>query len=103
MSNWTKVACPKDLPEGKALAVTLGNKRIALFNIHNEYYAIDDECSHAGGSLTEGSLDGMVVTCPWHGATFDVTSGKVLSAPAFDNVGAYRVQVQGDDIQIEIP
>ena len=100
MPNTTKVATTKDLPPGKAIAVSVGNKRIALFNVDGQYHAIDDECTHAGGSLSEGTIEGTVVTCPWHGATFDVKTGEVLSAPAFDKVSSYKVEVEGEDIKI---
>ncbi len=100
MPNAIKVATTKDLPPGKAMAVSVGNKSIALFNIGGQYYAIDDECTHAGGSLSEGEVAGGVVTCPWHGATFDVKTGEVLSPPASDKVSSYEVWVEGEDIKI---
>ena len=103
MASVLSVAKVDCLPAGKALAVSMGSKRIALFNIDGRFYAIDDECTHAGGSLAEGTLNGNIVTCPWHGATFDVTNGAVLSDPAYENVGHYQVRVEGDDIKVEIP
>ena len=102
MGEWTKVASKKDLPVGKFVGVSVGNKRIAIFNVDGKYYAIDDECTHAGGTLSEGEVNGTVVTCPWHGATFEVTSGAVLSEPAFESVNAYPVHVEGDEIKVEI-
>jgi len=100
--GFVKVADKKNLPTGKAIAVSVNNKKIAVFNINNCYFAIDDECSHAGGSLSEGEVEGYVVTCPWHGATFDVQTGQALSAPAFDQVKNYKVKIEGNDIQIEV-
>ncbi len=67
------------------------------------YYAIDDACMHRGGALSEGEMEGTVVTCPLHGATFDVTTGNVLGPPAPDGVVSYRVQVDGNDIKVELP
>ena len=101
MADVTKVASKKDLPPGKAMGVIVGTRRIALFNVGGSFYAIDDECTHAGGNLSEGAIEGTVVTCPWHGATFDVTNGTVLSAPAFEGVKSYKVLVEGDDIKLE--
>ena len=100
MPNATKVATTKELTPGKAMAVSVGNKRIALFNAGGQYYAIDDECTHAGGPLSEGSLEGKTLTCPWHAATFDVTTGEALSAPAYEKVNSYKVEVEGEDIRI---
>ena len=97
-----KVANKKDLPSGKGMAVEVQGKTIALFNVNGEYYAMDDACTHAGGPLSEGTLEGVVVTCPWHGATFDVCSGTVMSQPAFSNVTSYKVIIEGEDIKIEV-
>ena len=102
MGTIIKVASKKDLPPSKAISVSAGSKQIAVFNIEGKFYAIDDSCTHAGGSLSEGQCQGTVVTCPWHGATFDVTTGAVLSEPAADNVGSYKVVVEGEDVKIEV-
>jgi nitrite reductase/ring-hydroxylating ferredoxin subunit len=97
-----KVFAKKDLPIGKSVSVAIDNKSIALFNVEGTIYAIGNECTHAGAPLCEGQLSANVVTCPWHGATFDVTNGNVLGAPAFDNVPSYKVVVEGDDIKLEL-
>jgi ferredoxin-NADP reductase/nitrite reductase/ring-hydroxylating ferredoxin subunit len=78
-------------------------KRIAVFNVAGRYHAIDDTCPHQGGPLSEGALNGQVVTCPWHGAEFDVTTGAVLSPPAGHGVATYPVQRSGPDLLLEIP
>ena len=66
------------------------------------FYAIDDTCTHRGGPLSEGMVMGAEVTCPWHGAVFDVTSGAVLGAPAPRGVARYAVRVEGEDIKVEL-
>ncbi len=101
MGTLIKVAEKKDLPAGSAIAVEVNGKEIALFNVDDKYYAIDNACTHVGGSLAEGSVDGNEVTCPLHGATFDITSGKVTGEPAEDDVKGYNVIVEGEDIKIE--
>ena len=98
-----KAASIQDLPPGKAISVTVDHKTIALFNVSGEYFAIDDACTHAGGNLSEGEVDGKIVTCPWHGETFDISTGAVLGPPATSNVGSYKVTLNGNDIYIEIP
>ena len=75
---------------------------IALFNCDGEYYAIDNDCTHVGGPLCEGELDGYTVTCPWHGAEFNVRTGEVLAPPAEENVDSYKVHVESYVIKIEI-
>ena len=102
MSNLIKVATKNEIKPGVGISVNIDNKEVAIFNIEGKFYAIDNQCTHAGGPLCEGELDGTTVTCPWHGATFDVGSGTALSAPAFDGVKSYRVALEGDDIKIEI-
>ena len=103
MGQWVKVSNIKDIQPGSAVQVDVQGKKIAVFNINGKYYALDDECTHAGGSLAEGEITGMTVACPWHGAKFDIEGGGALSAPAFEPVNHYKVQVKGEDIQIEIP
>ena len=66
------------------------------------YYAIDDTCTHRGGPLSEGEVDGTTVTCPWHGARFDVRNGTVLNPPAAKGVCSYSVRVDGNDIKVEV-
>ena len=102
MGNFITIAKTTDIPVGKALSVSVESKAIAVFNIEGKYFAISDECTHAGGNLSEGEVKGTTVTCPWHGAQFDVTTGSVLSAPAFDNVPSYSLRVIKDEIQIGI-
>ena len=102
MAEFVKVAKTSDIAPGKAKAVDIGAKRIAIFNIDGTYYAIDDTCTHRGGPLSEGLVAGNEVTCPWHGAVFDVTTGSVLGSPAPKDVARYQVRVNGDDIELEL-
>ena len=103
MGEFVKVAETKDIAAGTGILVELGGERIALFNVNGTFYAIGDVCTHSEGPLSEGDLDGDVVTCPWHAAEFDVKTGAVLSPPASDPVPSYRVKVEGSDILIETP
>ncbi len=103
MSQQIKVADTKDVPAGGAIAVEVNGQKVALFNVDGKYYAIGDSCTHVGGSLSQGALNGTVVTCPLHGATFDVTTGNVTGPPAQGNVTCYKVQVEGSEIHIEAP
>ncbi len=103
MGQLIKVAETKDLPPGTGKAVEAEGRTIALFNRGGAYYAIDDACTHRGGTLSEGEVNGTVVTCPLHGATFDITTGNVLGPPAPEGVVSYKVQVDGNDIKVELP
>ena len=102
MPEFVKVAKTSDIPPGEAKAVDIGAKRIAIFNIEGTYHAIDDTCTHRGGPLSEGMIVGTEVTCPWHGAAFDVTTGSVLGLPAPRSVARYPVRIEGDDIEIRL-
>src|ERR1700681_280690 len=102
MPEFVKVAKTGDIAPGEAKAVDIGAKRIAIFNIEGTYHAIDDTCTHRGGPLSEGMVVGNAVTCPWHGAVFDVISGRVLGLPAPRSVAIYEVRIDGDDIELEL-
>ena len=98
---FTKVATVQEIPVGQAKKVRIGDKDVALFNINGIFFAIDNTCPHRGGPLSEGEIDGQEVTCPWHGARFNLSTGAHLSPPANRDVSAYKVQVVGDDVQID--
>lgn len=102
MGTYTKVAKTTDLQSGQGTLIEAGGRRVALFNVGGTFHAIDDTCTHRGGPLSEGNLAGNEVTCPWHGAVFDVTTGDVVSPPAQRGVASFPVRVQGDDVEVEI-
>jgi 3-phenylpropionate/trans-cinnamate dioxygenase ferredoxin subunit len=102
MPGFVKAAKTGDVALGGAKMVEVSGKKIAIFNVDGKYYAIDNTCTHRGGPLAEGALDGKEVTCPWHGAVFDVTSGEVLGPPAPKPVSRYEVLVSGKDIEVEV-
>lgn len=102
MAGFVSVARTGDVPEGGALRVEVKGRRIALFNVEGKIYAIDDVCSHAEASLSEGELDGYRVVCPMHGAQFDVRTGRALTLPAIRPVESFQVRVEGDEIQVSV-
>jgi nitrite reductase/ring-hydroxylating ferredoxin subunit len=102
MAKLIKIAETKDLPPGQAAAFDLEGQRIALFNVEGTFYAIGDTCTHRGGPLSEGSVSGTTVTCPWHGAQFDLKTAAVMRPPAPQGVPSYRVVIEGSDVKIEI-
>jgi len=103
MRQTVKVAKTSDVPVGKAKCVEVAGQKVALFNVDGKYYAIADTCTHRGGPLSEGEVEGTAVTCPWHGASFDLTTGGAMNPPARVGVACFRVQVTGEDISIETP
>lgn len=102
MGDQAGVAKVGEIADGEAKLIEIDGREIALFNVGGEYYALDNECTHVGGPLGEGDIDGSTVTCPWHGAEFDIKTGEVLGPPAEENVRCYKVIVEGDTIKIEV-
>jgi nitrite reductase (NADH) small subunit/3-phenylpropionate/trans-cinnamate dioxygenase ferredoxin subunit len=101
MSDFTSVAKVDDVPEGEGRVVEVNGVAVGLFNVGGTFYAIDDTCIHRGGPLGEGACEGNVVSCPWHGWQYDVTTGECLSSPG-ESVEKYEVQVDGDDVQVKV-
>jgi nitrite reductase/ring-hydroxylating ferredoxin subunit len=98
-----KVATLSGLPPGTGRQVNVEDRVVAIFNVGGTIHAIGGSCTHRGGPLGEGRLDGSIVTCPWHGSRFDVTTGSVLSPPAVRNAEVYGVSVDADTIVVELP
>lgn len=92
----------EEIAVGSRLTIEVDDQPIVIFNVDGEFYAIGEKCSHRHGPLGEGELDGFVVTCPWHGAKFDIRTGEALSLPAVKKVDSYPARVQDGMIEIEI-
>ena len=85
------------------MAVEVDGEPVCLAKVDGEVYAFTDDCTHIGGPLNEGELDGDVLTCPWHGAQFNVRTGRVLRGPARQDIQTYAVRVDNQDIFVSIP
>lgn len=101
--EFVTVAGEEEIGEGERLFVEIDDRPIVVFNIAGQYFAIADLCSHDDGPVGEGELAGYEITCPRHGARFEVRSGKALSLPAFVDIPAYPVRVVEGEIQVGIP
>lgn len=102
MPTFFTVAKLSDLDEGTCLSVEAGGRWIALYNVDGNIHATDNTCPHAGGPLGEGTLEGEVVECPWHGWRFNVRTGERPENREIC-VSPYEVQVVGDEIRVAIP
>ncbi|WP_372718193.1 Rieske (2Fe-2S) protein [Novipirellula sp.] len=100
--SWIQAAKSSDVPTGTGKLVIVDDYLIALFHIDGVFYAIDDACPHQGAPLSEGVVRGCIAICPWHGAEFDITNGKLLCGPGVRDVKAYPVKIEDDDVLIEI-
>lgn len=101
--EYVEIAPASELPPGERLFVELEGKPIVIFNIAGSYFSIGDVCSHDDGPVGEGALEGYTVTCPRHGAQFDVRTGKVLQMPAVVDIPAYPVRIVDGTIQLGVP
>lgn len=97
-----KVAKVDEVPSGTGKVVQAGDKVLALFNLNGTFYAIDNKCTHVGGPLGEGKVEGNRVTCPWHGSIFNITTGEVLGPPAPRPVGTYPTRIEGKDVVVDL-
>jgi nitrite reductase/ring-hydroxylating ferredoxin subunit len=102
MGEFVKAASTSEIAPGQARLVNIKGKEIALFNIEGNFFALGNACTHEEGPLAEGDIEGHEVTCPWHGARFDIRTGEVLCAPAYDDVARYNVRVIGTEIEVEV-
>ncbi len=92
-----------ELDEGELMAVEVDGEPVCLAKVEGRVYAFTDDCTHIGGPLNEGELDGEVLTCPWHGAQFNITTGKVLRGPARQDIATYPVKVEDNAVFVALP
>ena len=97
-----KVARAAELSAGAGKLIEVAGRQIALFQVEGRYFALDNECTHSGGPLSEGMIQGAEVECPWHSGRFNLETGQATQAPPLRPVACYPVRRQGDDIEVEI-
>jgi metal-sulfur cluster biosynthetic enzyme/nitrite reductase/ring-hydroxylating ferredoxin subunit len=102
MSNFVRVAKTTDLPDPGRQLLEVEDRIVALFRVSGQFFCIDDVCTHDGGPLSEGRLDGHTIACPRHGAKFDIRTGKALTMPATVDTAAHEVKVEGDDVLVRL-
>ena len=96
---FVKVAMVSEIPEGAVKHIVVHDKPMTLARVEGEFYAVNAICPHRGGPLAEGTFNGCVLTCPWHGWTFDVRTG-MADHPGGHSISAYEVRVEGEDILV---
>ena len=100
MADWITVARQGEIAPGQFRVLDLDGTQVAVFNVDGSYYAIEDACTHDGGDLTSGWLEGDQIICPRHGARFCVRTGQALTAPAYEPTAVFPVQVENGLIQV---
>ena len=96
-----KVATRAESAPGTTRRIVVDGSELLLCNVDGNVYAIEDVCTHDGGPLDQGQLEGETVVCPRHGATFDVRTGDALTLPAILPLMTYPVTLDGDDVYVE--
>lgn len=98
-----KIAKLEQIPANGCFVVELKGKKIALYNVDGKVYATEAECTHMKAPLCKGKiLQGKYVQCPWHGATFSLETGEVMSGPTEKPIKVYKVKVENSEVFIEI-
>lgn len=99
---WIKVARLSELPEGTTRLVDVAGTPVCLYNLGGSVCATQDTCTHAQASLSEGYVDGDMIECPLHQATFDIRTGRALTPPATEDLRTWPVDIDGDDIRVRV-
>ncbi len=99
--QFVTVAAASDVPPGTGVVARAGGRLVAVFNVDGAFYAIDNTCLHRGGPVGDGDLEGTVVTCPWHGWQYDVTTGRNTFDPAV-GLDTYAVELVGDEVRVAV-
>ncbi len=99
-ADFVKVAETKDIEPSTMKAIDLAGERVCIVNVEGNYYAIGNVCTHVGGPLNEGTLEGYDVECPWHGSKFDVRTGKPTRPPARQSVPTYVVKIEDNNLLV---
>jgi 3-phenylpropionate/trans-cinnamate dioxygenase ferredoxin subunit len=100
MSDWVTVARVDELAPGTRRLVDVDGTQIVVFNLDGKYYAIEDVCTHDGGQLTGGEVEGDQIICPRHGARFCIRTGAALTAPAYEPTATFPVRIENGEIQV---
>ncbi len=100
MADFQTVAKASEIAPGTMKLVDLAGEEVVIANVDGTFYAFGNECTHEGGPLGEGDLEGRTVICPWHATVFDIESGNPIEGPADDPIPVYDVRLEGDDVQV---
>jgi glycine betaine catabolism B len=99
--DFVKVAEIKDFQASLMMAVEVNGEKVCIANVEGRYYAIGNVCTHMGGPLAEGEIEGFEVQCPWHGSKFDIRTGNVVRPPAMREEPTYEAKVEDNNILVK--
>lgn len=102
MSDFVAVANVADISDPGRLLVEVDERLVVILRVGEEYFAIDDVCTHDGGPLSDGEMDDRTIACPRHGAKFDVRTGEAVTMPATQPTVAHKVRIDGDQLLVKL-
>ena len=102
MADFVPVAKVTDVPDPGKELVEVGERLVVLIHAAGHWYALDDVCTHDGGPLADGTLEGFQIACPRHGAKFDIKTGAALTMPATKPTRSHEVKIEGDQIFVRL-
>ena len=101
MSTWISVFSVDDIENGQHRVVDIDDTEVVIFKVDNDFFAIENVCSHDGGEIASGILENGEIICPRHGARFCIKTGDVKSPPAYEGVESYAVRIENNIVQIQ--
>lgn len=101
MSEFVRVGTIADFTPGQGKMVTVNGRHVALFRLGNEFFALDNMCLHRGGPLCEGPIEHEVVTCPWHGWSYEIRTGTMVQDPRV-GVSKHEVRIENDHVSVRL-
>ncbi len=102
MSDFIRVCKTSDIPDPGKAVFEVDQRFVVVFHLDGEFYALDDACTHDGGPLGEGIIDGFQIICPRHGARFDIPTGQAMTMPAVHATPAHEVKIDAGDVFVRI-
>ena len=100
MTGWVDVVAENALAEGENIVADIEGVDVAVFKIGGQFYAIEDACTHDGAEIASGNIEGDEIICPRHGARFCIKTGAVKSAPAYEDIECFPIQIKKGQVQV---
>ena len=102
MSDFVKVTNKSTIPDPGKQHFEIDDRIVVLFHVDGQFYCLEDICTHDGGTLGDGELDGQAIACPRHGAKFDITNGRAVTMPATEDTISHETIVEGDSVFVKL-
>ena len=102
MAGFVRVCKTSDIPDPGKAVFEVDHRFVVVFHLDGDFYAIEDACTHDGGPLSKGDIEGFQIICPRHGARFDIPTGQAMTMPAVHATPAHEVKIEGDDVWVRV-